>query len=98
VFVSAFVGVGVLGPVLFILFFIWLATMPFRPAVPVSWRPAFLGTIVMILIISSTAPGLGTRVCNAWVPAVLAAVGMSGLAVPAPFQEQAQDREYFVHT
>jgi len=80
VFLSAFMSVGALGPVLFLLFFIWLATVPFGPEVPVPWRPAFLGTTVMILIISSTAPGLGTRVCNAWIPAVLAAMGMCALA------------------
>jgi hypothetical protein len=80
VFSSAFLGVGFLGPVVFVLFFATLAIMSLRADLPASWRPAFLGTTIMILIISSTSPGLGARVYGSWVPAVLASAGMCALA------------------
>ncbi len=95
VFLSAFLAVGALGPIVFAMFFIRLALVSFGPGIPVHWRPAFLGTTVMILMISSAAPGLGTRVCNAWVPTVLTALGMCTIA-RSEFPDGGEDSEDLV--
>jgi len=80
VFTSALLAIGVSGPILFVAFFTWLFAIVIRADLPVHWRPAFLGTAIMIFAVSSASPGLGTRVYGAWVPAVLASVGMCTIA------------------
>ncbi|HPC94077.1 MAG TPA: hypothetical protein PLU87_03980 [Sedimentisphaerales bacterium] len=80
VFTSALLAIGVTGPILFIAFFAWLSAIVIRADLPDHWRPAFLGTVIMIFAVSSASPGLGTRVYGSWVPVVLASVGMCAIA------------------
>ncbi len=80
VFLSALLAVGLSGPILFIGFFVWLFAIVFRADLPDHWRPAFVGTAIMVLIISAAAPGLGTRVYGSWIPALLASMGMCTVA------------------
>jgi O-antigen ligase len=68
---SAFMGVGILGPVLLIAYFISTSAQVFSRRFPPNWRLAFVGTISMVFVISMTAPGLGGRVYGAWMPSVL---------------------------
>lgn len=79
-FLSALLAVGLAGPLLFIGFFVWLFAIVFRADLPEHWRPAFIGTAIMVLIISAAAPGLGTRVYGSWIPALLASMGMCTIA------------------
>ena len=76
VFLSAFLSVGILGPILFILFFAWLAILSIRSDIPLHWKSSFIATTVMIFIISCTAPGLGARVYGSWIPAVFTSLAM----------------------
>lgn len=80
VFLSALLAVGFVGPLLFIAYFVWLFAIVIRAHLPDHWRPAFLGTAIMILVLSSAAPGLGTRVYGSWIPAVLTSLGMCTIA------------------
>jgi len=80
VFLSAFLSIGIAGPILFGLFFVWLAGVVLRADLPENWRPAFLGTVIMVFMVSFASPGLGARVYASWIPAVLAAMGMCTVA------------------
>jgi len=80
VFSSAFLSIGVTGLILFTVFFVWLIVMSIRADVPTHWKPAFLGTTIMIFVISCSSPGLGARVYGSWIPAVLTSLGMCTLA------------------
>ena len=80
VFLSAFLSVGIAGPLLFVLFFAWLASLSFHSDIPMNWRPAFLGMTIMLFITSFASPGLGARVYGAWLPAALVSAAISVLA------------------
>lgn len=80
VFLSAFLSVGVVGPVLFGVFFIWLARLSLGSDVPQRWRAAFLGTTIMMFLTSFASPGLGARVYGSWIPAVLTAMVLCTVA------------------
>jgi hypothetical protein len=80
VMLSAFLNVGILGPVLFLVFFVWLARLSLCRSVPKKWRPAFVGTTIMVFVTSIASPGLGARVYGAWLPAVLVSLAISTLA------------------
>ncbi len=71
VFMSAFVGVGLLGPILMAFFFMSLFFSTFGVGIPISWRSGLIGTVIMAFIISSSSPGLGSRVYGSWLSVVL---------------------------
>jgi hypothetical protein len=87
VFLSAFLSVGIVGPLLFLAFFGWLIHVSLRSDLPGNWRPALLGTTIMVLITSIASPGLGARVYGAWVPSVLICMAISTLAISDTLRE-----------
>ncbi len=87
VFLSALLSVGVVGPLLFVVFFIWLAYAALRSDVPKSWRPALLGTTIMVFITSIASPGLGARVYGAWVPSVVVCMAICTLMISETLRE-----------
>ncbi len=68
---SAFMAVGILGPLLLSMYFLgtWMLCLP--KAIPPSWRFVFTGTIVMVLVVAMTDPGLGGRVYGSWLSSVV---------------------------
>jgi hypothetical protein len=87
VFLSALLSVGVAGPLLFLIFFAWLAHASLRSDLPKNWRPAFLGTTIMVFATSIASPGLGARVYGAWVPSVLICTAISALSISDTLRE-----------
>lgn len=68
---SAFLGVGISGPILLLCFFAGVTCRCIRTCFPLSWRSGLFGTVIMVFVISNTAPGLGGRVYGSWIPSVL---------------------------
>jgi len=68
---SAFFGVGVLGPVLLILYFVMTMRSCLSRSIPSLQRFAFTATVFMVFVISMTAPGLGSRVYGSWLASVV---------------------------
>ncbi len=87
VFLSALLSIGVAGPVLFLVFFAWLAYVALRPDVCREWRPALLGTVLMVFTTSIASPGLGARVYGAWIPSVLVCLAISTLTISDALKE-----------
>ena len=87
VFLSALLSVGAIGPLLFLIFFAWLFRASLASEIPKSWRPAFLGTTIMVLVMSVASPGLGARVYGAWVPSVLVCMAISTLSISDTLRE-----------
>lgn len=70
-FISAFVNVGAFGLLFLILFFINLFRLVLGLRVQDrSTKAAFLGSIILIIVVSMSAPGIGSRVYGAWIPSV----------------------------
>ncbi len=80
VFLSALLAVGIAGPMLFVAYFAWLFAVIWRANLPDYWRSPFIGTAIMILIVSVANPGIGARVYGSWIPAVLVSVGICTIA------------------
>lgn len=77
---SSLLGTGITGTLCLLLYF-WTA---FKKAssiyFPLSkFRPAMVSTVIMSLVVSSVAPGVGGRVYGSWVPVVLAFTIISAL-------------------
>jgi len=80
VFLSSFVGVGLLGPILMAFFFMSLFFSTFGVGIPISWRSGLIGTVIMAFTISNAAPGLGSRVYGSWLSVVLVSTLIAVLA------------------
>src|SRR5690606_19932004 len=77
---SGVLGTGLLGGILLLLYFRKIFKMASSRMFPASkWRPAMVGTFIMGLVISLTAPGIGGRVYGSWIPLVLVFTLISGL-------------------
>jgi len=76
-FLSAFLGVGIIGPILLFLFFMELIRLVLRANLPERFRAGMMGTIIMALCLSITDPGIGGRVYGSWISVVLTSVFMS---------------------
>jgi hypothetical protein len=63
---SAFLGVGFLGPVFLVLYFWGTWALCLRRGIPPAWRFAFAATTLMVCIVSMAGPGLGGRVYGSW--------------------------------
>jgi hypothetical protein len=87
VFLSALLSIGIVGPLLFLVFFAWLVYVSLRSDIPRNWRPAFLGTTIMVFVTSVASPGLGARVYGAWVPSVLVCMAVSALSISDTLRE-----------
>lgn len=69
---SGFLGTGLLG-VFFLLRYFWSAfKIGFSRYWPKErWKPAIIGTLIMCFVVSSLAPGVGSRVFGSWMSVVL---------------------------
>jgi len=68
--ISAAIGVGIIGPLLLLLYFLETTILCFGKKLPREWLIGFLATIGISFVFSMTGPGLGGRVYGAWVPVV----------------------------
>lgn len=69
--ISALINVGYSGLVVLGLFFISVFNLVFRLKVKSKkTKSAFIGTIILIFVVSMSAPSLGGRVYGAWIPSV----------------------------
>lgn len=69
-FMSAYVGTGVIGFVLFTLFMIGVVLMPFGKKISKDFKPVLLASMFVILVHTFGNPGLGFRVYGTWLPAM----------------------------
>lgn len=69
--ISAFVNVGVLGVVFLVLFFISVIRTTYTLQVKnKKTKVAFLGSILLVIVVSMSAPGIGGRVYGSWIPSI----------------------------
>jgi len=90
-FLSAFMGVGLLGPALLLLYFIGMLRLCLSKGIPTSWRFAFTATVFVVFVVSMTGPGLGSRVYGSWLASVVVMTAITILckddqtqAIPVP--------------
>lgn len=77
---SGMLGTGIAGVVFLLLYFKKVFMLAISKDFPrAKWRPAMASTFIMGLIISLTAPGIGSRVYGSWIPLVLVFTLISGL-------------------
>ena len=81
---SGLIGTGIIGTIPLIFYFI----NAFRIATShvferSKWKAAFASTIIMAVIVSLTAPGVGFRVYGSWIPVVLVFTIISGIKLKA---------------
>lgn len=77
---SGLLGTGIAGTIFLILYFVdafLKASSKYFPKNRI--RPAMVATLIMSLVVSSTAPGIGGRVYGSWIPVVLVIALISGL-------------------
>ena len=79
---SGLIGTGIFGGILLVIYF----TSAFFTAVSNvfekgKWKAAFVGTVIMAITISLTAPGVGARVYGSWIPVVFVITLISGMKV-----------------
>ena len=70
-FLSAFLGTGFIGLVLFTIFFIQMLFASRSRVLPDKYRTAFFATAVLVTVYTLGNPGLGTRVYGSWLSATL---------------------------
>jgi O-antigen ligase len=70
--VSAIIGCGIIGGILFIIFFLQLLFFVKKAAIPPLIKSTFLGTIILISVHTLGNPGIGSRVYGTWMPAMVA--------------------------
>ncbi len=96
VFMSSFLAVGLLGPILMASFFMSLFFSTFRVGIPISWRSGLIGTVIMAFTISNSAPGLGGRVYGSWLSVVLVSAFIAVLANSRSSTDSFRTRELFL--
>ena len=69
---SSMMGMGILGALLFVLFFLRLLWFVKKATIPPLVKSAFLGTIILISVHTLGNPGIGSRVYGTWMPAMVA--------------------------
>lgn len=67
-YLSALVGTGIVGFILFALFLSMLSIKAFSLRIPVKYRAFCQATLMVILAHTLTNPGMGTRVAGSWIP------------------------------
>lgn len=68
---SGLLATGLLGTVFLVLYFFSIFKIGFNTYWPKNkWKVAIIGTLIMSLVISLTAPGVGGRVYGSWIPVV----------------------------
>jgi O-antigen ligase len=68
---SAFLGTGLIGTLLFVIFLFRMFWVSKSNVIPDTLRGAFFSTTILIIVHTMGNPGLGTRVYGTWIPAVL---------------------------
>lgn len=77
---SGLLSTGLLGIGFLLMYFTSMFKIAISHMIPAKkWRPAFVATTIMCLIVSLTAPGLGGRVYGSWIPVVFVFTIMSGV-------------------
>ncbi len=77
---SGLLGTGIAGTIFLILYFgsaFKKAGSRYFPSH--KWRPAMVSTVIMCIVVSLTAPGIGSRVYGSWLPVVLVFTFISAL-------------------
>jgi O-antigen ligase len=78
-FLSAQLGTGIMGLFLFIMFFVKSFFAALDKSIPSKLRPALIATIIMVVVIAGSSPGLGTRVFGGWRASILAITLVIGI-------------------
>ena len=76
-FLSAFLGTGIIGFIVFTIFFIKTLLMANSKYVPSKYRIAFLASTILITVYTFGNPGLGTRVYGSWLSSTVIFVMIS---------------------
>lgn len=76
-FLSAFLGMGIMGLIIFIGFFIKMLNISKSKFLPIKLKAPFLSSIILISIYSFGNPGLGTRVYGSWISSTIIMVLIS---------------------
>lgn len=84
-FMSAYVGTGIVGFVLFALFMVGVVLMPMGKRVSRDYRPVLIASMLVILVHTFGNPGLGFRVYGTWLPAIYIVVLMLGFNFKARY-------------
>lgn len=78
-FLSAYVGTGIIGFVLFSLFMLNAFILTFKNKIPKDYRPPLIACILTLMVHTYGNPGLGFRVYGTWMPAMFIIVLLIGL-------------------
>lgn len=70
-FLSAFLGTGIIGFLIFIIFFIKTLLMANSKYIPSKYRTAFFASAILIMVYTLGNPGLGTRVYGSWLSSTI---------------------------
>lgn len=70
-FLSAFLGTGIFGLILFIWFFIKTFKLAKSKFLPKKYKAVFSSSIIFVLIYTFGNPGLGTRVFGSWISSTI---------------------------
>ena len=76
-FLSAFLGMGIVGVIIFIGFFIKMFNIAKSKILPIKLKAPFLSSIILISIYTLGNPGLGTRVYGSWISSTIIMVLIS---------------------
>lgn len=69
--ISAIISVGYLGLIILGLFFISIFNLVLKLKVKSKkTKAAFVGTVIVIFVVSMSAPGIGGRVYGSWIPSI----------------------------
>ena len=71
--IAAFVGTGIIGAMLVIMFFVDMVLLSYRSIRPVVWRPVFVASSFMMLFIAMVVNTIGSRLSGSWVVMVFMA-------------------------
>ena len=76
-FLSAFLGMGIMGVIIFIGFFIKMLNISKSKFLPIKLKAPFLSSIILISIYTLGNPGLGSRVYGSWISSTIIMVLIS---------------------
>ena len=76
-FLSAFLGMGIMGVIIFIGFFIKMLNIAKSKILPIELKAPFLSSIILISVYTLGNPGLGSRVYGSWISSTIIMVLIS---------------------
>jgi O-antigen ligase len=86
--VSALIGNGLVGGVLYILFFISVFLFLFKSKIEKLYKSVFLSSFTLIAIHTLGNPGIGSRVYGTWIPAIVIITFIVGLTTLLNWQKE----------